>query len=86
MNGAVAQAFLHENVPHVFPIYDFPEIKTFTESWEEIRLFIQDIEQKHPMVTKAKRVHWDGSKEDIADDDYITISRDDVIPRLDLSN
>ena len=86
MNGATAQAFLHEKVPHVFPIYDFPAIKTFTESWDEIRLFIQDIEQENPIVTKAKRVHWDGTKEDIADDDYITISRDEVISKLDLSD
>jgi hypothetical protein len=78
MNGATAQIFLHEKLPHVFGIYGFPDIKSIAESWEEIRMFIQDIEQRNSIVTKAKRVHWDGSAAEIADDDYITISRDEV--------
>ena len=79
MNGATAQIFLHEKVPHVFPMYDFP-YKVFTESWEEISHFIQDIARGNPIITKAERVHWDGSQEEIAESDYITISRDEVLP------
>jgi hypothetical protein len=78
MNGATLQAFLHEKLPHVFPIYNFPEIKSIEESWNEIRSFIQDIERDNPIVTKAEQVHWNGSKDAIPEEDYITITPREV--------
>ncbi len=78
MNGATIQAFLHQKLPHVFPIYDFPEIKTITKSWEEMRLFVKDLEEDNEIVTKAEQVHWDGSKDVIAEEQYITITPDEV--------
>lgn len=80
MNGATLQAFLHENLPHVFPVYDFPEIKTITKSWDEIGSFIQNIAKSSQVVTNAGQVHWDGSKDAIAEEDYITITPDEVSP------
>lgn len=86
MNGATLQAFLHEKLPHVFPIYNFPEINTITESWKEIRLFIQNIEEGNQIVVKAELVHWDGSKDNIPEEDFITISPDEVSPVTGESN
>jgi hypothetical protein len=81
MSGAKAQLFIHEKTPHVFPIFDFPEIKVFTESWTEIRRFILDIDQGDQVSSKAEIVHWDGSRTEIADSEYITMSPDEVVPK-----
>lgn len=65
----------------MFPIFDFPEIKVFTESWTEIRQFIRDIDKGDRVVSKAEIVHWDGSRAEIADSEYITMSPDEVVPK-----
>jgi acetyl esterase/lipase len=83
MNGAKLQAFLHEKLPHVFPIYDFPEVKTITESWNEIRVFILDIAEGNEITVKMERVHWDGSKDDIAEQDYVKITPHEAISLTD---
>jgi hypothetical protein len=82
MNGAKIQFFVHEKLPHVFPIYDFPVVKSLQEAWKEIRLFVQDIINNDKIVTKAERVHWDGSRVEIAEDEYITMSRDEVFHKV----
>ena len=82
MNGATVQAFLHEKLPHDFPLYDFPEIKSITKSWEEIRLFIKCLDEDNQIITKAEEVHWDSSTEAIAEEDYISITPDEVFTPL----
>ena len=81
MNGATAQIFIHENTPHVCSIFDFPEIKVFTEAWTEIRQFIRNIDEGAQIVTKAERVHWDGSRDEIAEEEYIAMAPDEVTPQ-----
>jgi hypothetical protein len=78
MNGADLQLFVHEKMPHVWPLYDFPKIKSMTETWKEIRLFIQSIADGDTIIKKAERVHWDGSREDIKQEDYIIMSNEEV--------
>jgi hypothetical protein len=78
MNGADLQLFIHENMPHVWPLSDMSGVKSMTETWKEIRLFIQSIADGDTIITKAERVHWDGSKEDIKQEDYITMSKEEV--------
>jgi hypothetical protein len=71
MNGATAQIFIHENTPHVCSMFDFPKIKVFTEACTEIRQFIRNIDEGAQIVMKAERVHWDGSRDEIAEEEYI---------------
>ena len=78
MNGANLQIYLHEKMPHVFPMYNLSNVKSFTEGWNEIRSFIRDITNGTAILTKAERVHWDGSRDDLVEEDYIIMSRDQV--------
>jgi hypothetical protein len=80
LNGATLQAYVHDDTPHVFPMYGFTEIGTFKEGLNEIRGFIAAIGGK--IETKAERILWDGSRDPISDEEYIRISRDDVFPSL----
>jgi len=81
MNGAMAQIYIHEKTPHVCSMFDFPEIKVFTESWTEIRQFIRNIDEGARIVTKAEKVHWDGSRDDVVDAEYIVMTPDQVTPK-----
>ena len=67
-------------------MFDFPEIKVFTESWTEIRQFIRDIDESTQVVTKTERVHWDGSRDDIAEAEYIAMAPEQVTPKNDKTN
>lgn len=78
MNGAELQFFLHEKMPHVWLLYDLPESKSYTETWKEIALFIQNVVDKDTIVSKAQRVHWDGSRDDIDEAEYISMSQAEV--------
>ena len=75
-NQGVIQAFVHEDTPHVFPIYGFPEIPTFRESFREIGEFIGSVGGL--VERKAERVWWDGTRVSISEEEYIRISRDEV--------
>lgn len=61
-------------------MYDFPDIKVFTEAWNEIGQFIRNIDKGAQITSKAEIVHWDGSRAEIADSEYITMSLDEVSP------
>ena len=86
MSGATAQVFIHENTPHVCSMFDFPDIKVFTESWTEIRQFIRNIDEDVAIFTKTEKIHWDGSRERIADTAYTAIAPDQVTLEIDKSN
>jgi hypothetical protein len=79
MNGATLQFYVHENVPHVFHMYDFPD-QIFVDGWDELGSFMDDIEKGCEIVSKAEEVRWNGTKDPIAEDQFITISPDQVIP------
>lgn len=64
----------------LFPIYDFPEFATFNERLVEIRNLIGRTGET--VVSKAERVHWDGSRDPIEEEEYIRISRDEVPSRF----
>jgi hypothetical protein len=65
-------------MPHVWLLYDLPESKSYTETWKEIALFIQNVVDKDTIVRKAQRVHWDGSRDDIDEAEYILMSQAEV--------
>jgi len=73
--------YLFTKTPHVCSMFDFPEIKVFTEAWTEIRQFIRNIDEGAQIVTKAERVHWDGSRDEIAEEEYIAMAPDQVTPQ-----
>ena len=60
---------------------DFPEIKVFTEAWTEIRHFIRNIDEGAQIVSKAERVYWDGSRDEIAEEEYIAMAPDQATPQ-----
>lgn len=78
MNGANLQFFVHDIMPHVFPMLDLEDVPSYTESWKEITSFIQNVSEDNPLIVKADQVHWNGTRKPIADEDYITLSRDQV--------
>jgi hypothetical protein len=42
MNGATLQFYAHENLPHVFHMYDFPDEQIFIDGWDELRSFMDE--------------------------------------------
>jgi hypothetical protein len=80
INGATLQFFAHENLPHVFHMYDFPEEKIFIDGWDELGSFMEDIEKGGDIVGKIEEVRWDGTKDPIPEDQFITISPCQVSP------
>jgi acetyl esterase/lipase len=78
-NGASLQFFLHENMPHVFPMHNLVKVPSFQEGWKEVQSFIRDVADGNSVIARGERVHWDGSREDIAEEDYITLSNEEVL-------
>ena len=80
-NGAKMQLFIHHLCPHVWPIFDYPA-PTFRESWDEIWSFIKDIAEGKPINVKAEQVYWDGKREKIDEEEYISMPRDKVAQKI----
>lgn len=61
-------------------MYDFPDQQIFIDGWDELGSFMKDVEKGREIVIKAEEVRWNGTKDPISEDQFITISPDQVIP------